>query len=112
MFNEPALNTFDHIVCNSRIADTPYRHVKTVDINVAPLSEVLGNFCPKDRKIDFLTVDVEGLDLEVLKSNDWETYRPSWVLVEQLNLADVERLNFEIHVYMKFFELCVVCKNI
>lgn len=101
MFNEPALNTFDFEVCNSRITDTPYQHIKTIDINVAPLSEVLANFCPKDRKIDFLTIDVEGLDLEVLKSNDWERYRPSWVLVEQLNLANVESLNFEIQVYMK-----------
>lgn len=101
MFNEPALNTFDPEVCNSRITDTPFQHIKTIDINVAPLSEVLAKYCPKDRKIDFLTVDVEGLDFEVLKSNDWETYRPSWVLVEQLNLANVESLNFEIHVYMK-----------
>ena len=32
--------------------------------------------------IDFLTVDVEGFDLDVLQSNDWQLYRPSVVLVE------------------------------
>jgi len=35
--------------------------------------------------IDFLTIDAEGLDLEVLESNDWEVYRPTMVLVEILN---------------------------
>ncbi|SFT40747.1 methyltransferase, FkbM family [Algoriphagus locisalis] len=32
--------------------------------------------------VDFLDVDVEGLDLEVLSSNDWELFRPKLVMVE------------------------------
>ena len=32
--------------------------------------------------VDFLDVDVEGLDLEVLNSNNWEAFRPSLVMVE------------------------------
>ena len=36
----------------------------------------------KDRKIDFLTVDAEGHDLEVLESLDFERYAPSLVAVE------------------------------
>ena len=39
----------------------------------------------EDNEIDFLSVDVEGLDLEVLKSNDWSKYRPKFVLAEVLN---------------------------
>lgn len=101
MFDEPALNTFDSEVLKSRIEDTPYKHIKTVNIDVAPLAEVLRQYAPKNRKIDFLTVDVEGFDLEVLKSNDWITYRPSWVLAEQLNIESIESLDFELHKYMK-----------
>ncbi len=33
-------------------------------------------------KIDFMDVDVEGLDLEVLSSNNWERLRPKIVMVE------------------------------
>lgn len=33
-------------------------------------------------KIDFLKIDVEGYEAEVLKSNDWETYRPTVLCVE------------------------------
>jgi len=32
--------------------------------------------------IDFLTVDTEGYDLEILKSNDWVKYRPKIICIE------------------------------
>lgn len=101
MFDEPALNTFDGDVLKSRISNTSYTHAKTIHIDVMPLADVLKQYIPDDLEIDFLSIDVEGLDLEVIKSNDWKKYRPSWVLVEQLNLKDIENLDFEIHHYMK-----------
>ena len=36
-------------------------------------------------QIDFMSVDVEGLDLEVFKSNNWNKFRPNVLLVELLN---------------------------
>ena len=46
------------------------------------------------RKIDFLNVDAEGLDLEVLKSNDWDMWRPKIIAVEIWGDAiDYEALN-------------------
>ena len=38
-----------------------------------------------------MSVDVEGVDLEGLKSNDWKRYRPKFLLVECIN--DVLLLN-------------------
>ena len=35
--------------------------------------------------IDFISIDVEGLDIEVLYSNDWDKYLPSIILIEELN---------------------------
>lgn len=35
-----------------------------------------------NRKIDFLNVDAEGFDLVVLKSNDWDIFRPKIIAVE------------------------------
>ena len=32
--------------------------------------------------VDFLSIDCEGVDMEVIKSNDWDLYRPSLVCVE------------------------------
>lgn len=36
----------------------------------------------RDKKIDILSVDVEWLDMAVLESNNWDRYRPTYVIVE------------------------------
>jgi FkbM family methyltransferase len=83
VFNVPALNTFDEALARARCNDV-WRVTQTLDVPIAPLSEILKQHLPKERTIDFLTVDVEGFDLNVLQSNDWKHYRPSVVLVETL----------------------------
>ncbi|MCW5198181.1 FkbM family methyltransferase [Desulfobulbus sp. F3] len=40
--------------------------------------------------IDFLSVDAEGVDLKVLKSNDWNKYRPYIVLAEDRHCNHVK----------------------
>ena len=47
-----------------------------------PLAQILDSYLPKGQEIDFLSVDVEGRDLDVLKSNDWSRYIPLCILVE------------------------------
>jgi FkbM family methyltransferase len=51
------------------------------EITVTTLAQVLSENLTDD-SIDFLSVDAEGNDLEVLKGNNWEKYRPNFVLVE------------------------------
>ena len=51
-------------------------------VPVVTLKELLDVYLPSGQKIDFLSVDAEGLDFEILKSNDWEKYRPDYVLAE------------------------------
>lgn len=51
-------------------------------VPVVTLKDLLDGYLPPGQKIDFLTVDAEGMDLEILKSNDWGTYRPEFVLAE------------------------------
>jgi hypothetical protein len=36
------------------------------------------------REIDFLKVDVEGAEADVLKSGDWKTFRPKAVVIEAI----------------------------
>jgi len=58
-------------------------HVKSkISIPTVPLAEILERHLPKGQVIDFLNVDVEGHDLEVLESNDWSRFRPRVVVVE------------------------------
>lgn len=73
------------------------REVKEINIiEVKPLKSIFDAEIPS-KQIDFLTIDVEGLDLLVLKGNDWDKYRPSIICVEshlQLN-EDLNSLTSE-----------------
>ena len=84
MFDEPAVNTFDAALASERLATTPYKKIGTVTVPTNTLAHFLETHCPPGRTIDFLSIDVEGLDLEVLESNDWNRFRPRVVVVECL----------------------------
>ena len=53
-----------------------------IQIPVLPLAEVLQRYVPVGQTIDFMNVDVEGHDFEVLESNDWRRFRPKYIVVE------------------------------
>ena len=44
-------------------------------------------YVPEGQRIDFFSVDVEGFDLDVHQSNDWQKYRTLVVLVERFGLS-------------------------
>lgn len=86
MFDEPALNTFDKDLATERI-NHGWQLLKEQNIITITLRELLKNNFDFDRKIDFMSIDVEGLDLEVLHSNDWQAFRPEYILIECLNFS-------------------------
>lgn len=99
-FDEPALNTFDSEIAQSRQGKT-HRLRSSCEISVERLDQLLTAHLPKNTPIDFLTIDVEGLDFAVLRSNDWERYRPGCVLVEALNSSLEEVMRGDIFRFMK-----------
>src|SRR6185312_9435381 len=50
------------------------------DVAVMPLAQVLAD--NQVASIQFMKIDVEGLEYEVLDSNDWSTYRPEVICIE------------------------------
>jgi FkbM family methyltransferase len=100
-FNEPALNTFDASVAQQRNTGQPYRVIKTVDVPIMPLSGVFEQHLLSGQEIDFMSVDVEGLDLQVLKSNNWDQYRPKYLLVEDVHFDPNEPQKSEVCLYLK-----------
>lgn len=81
-FVEPAFNTFDAAQAARVQQNSGVRLLREVTVPVEPLATVLERHVPEGRAIDLLTVDVEGLDYEVLASNDWDRFRPDFVLAE------------------------------
>jgi len=49
-------------------------------VEVDSLKNIFKN--QKVKAIDFLKIDVEGYEFEVLKSNDWDKYRPTVICIE------------------------------
>jgi len=84
MFNEPALNTFDETLAKEMDGFKNYRLKGKKNIQTLPLSEILDKYLKKNQAIEFISVDAEGLDLQVLSSNDWDIYRPKLVVAECL----------------------------
>ena len=81
VFNKPALSTFDAQIARDRaIGDR--KVIKEVQVEIAPAADIFARYLAPGQIIDFMTVDVEGLDAQVLKSNDWQQYRPMVVAVE------------------------------
>lgn len=102
IFNEATLSTFDPAVAKERDGVKHYRMMEVRPVKIRTLAQVLGGSFPAGMSIDFLSVDVEGFDLSVLRSNDWNRFRPAYVLAEDYTYGNVEEvLKSPIAVFLK-----------
>ena len=56
--------------------------LEVVKVPVITMKELLDKHLPVGQHIDFVSIDCEGLDLSILQSNDWDKYRPDYILIE------------------------------
>ena len=87
IFNDPALNGFSSDLSKEIDGHRDYKILSEIKLKTKTLKSVLDDYLPLDQKIDFLSVDVEGFDFQVLKSNDWATYKPKLILVEDKDFS-------------------------
>jgi len=101
IFNEPALNTFSEEEANRKNGAEGYYIIDKKELITQTLSSILENQMQGISDIDFLSIDVEGLDFQVLKSYDWTKTKPKMILIEALN-SDLEftHNNSEIKEYL------------
>lgn len=81
-FSYAGANTFDETFGETKASKEWNTLLSKEQLPCEPLKAVLEKYLPLNTDIDLLDVDVEGLDLEVLKSNDWQRFRPKVILVE------------------------------
>jgi FkbM family methyltransferase len=92
LFNEPALNTGEPALAKERDEQqSQYNVIGTTILKPRTLASILKEHLPPGRRIDLLNVDVEGLDLDVLRSNDWHRFRPTVILAELLSDTQATR---------------------
>ncbi|NMB57376.1 FkbM family methyltransferase [Candidatus Beckwithbacteria bacterium] len=110
IFNEPALNTFDHKKAEEYERKKDYFIEKIIKMKTQTLEKILDEYL-KNQKIDFLTIDVEGFDFKVLKSLNLKKYQPKIILIESSD-QDIEKaLNSSIAEYLKKFNYSFYLKT-
>ena len=80
-FNQPAINTFSGELAKKRDGYTSWKLLGKRKIKTHRLMDILDEYLPEGKRIDFMNIDVEGWDLQVLKSNDWIKYRPDVIII-------------------------------
>ena len=75
------LSTFNKIEALHCVKKEGAKIVSEKAVKVISLEELFSTKLP-DREIDFLSVDAEGYEYEILEGNNWNRYRPVVVVVE------------------------------
>jgi FkbM family methyltransferase len=109
MFEESSMNTF----CEEFVEkhNLKSKIIETKKIPVYSLKEILDNNLKEDDCLDFFDIDVEGLDLEVLKTNDWNKYRPKVIIIES-DISIKQDVKSEITKYLEVQNYILIGKSI
>lgn len=59
-----------------------WKYTQEEKLTTRTLTSILDENLPQDTEIDFMSVDVEGIDLEVLQGMNFEKYRPKLIIIE------------------------------
>ncbi len=112
IFNEPALNTFSESEAKKKDGLYNFKIIKEQKLITQPLSSILNKQMKKNQQIDFLTIDVEGLDYKVLKSVNLKEHKPTVILIETLesNLNDI--IKNEISLYLETYGYSIYAKSV
>lgn len=81
-----AFNLHDQVVSSSKI-------------QIISLKDVF-DFFKNGEKVSFLNIDCEGFELDILKSNDWEIFRPEYIVLESHNYIIDEDMVSEEYQYL------------
>jgi FkbM family methyltransferase len=109
MFDEHALNTFDFERKKFILEKSNYKLIEERKIPIRRLDELLSE--NKISAIDFMNIDVEWNEIEVLNSNDWGIFRPKVLLVEILDFKLETIHENPIHRFLQMNEYSFLCKT-
>lgn len=85
VFDKPGLNTFDAKM--AELAKKSSKHLNTLHLKTKTLEQCLDDFLPNNQIIDFMSIDVEGVDEIILRSNNWKKYSPKLIIFESFDLS-------------------------
>jgi hypothetical protein len=80
----------------------------SVPVQTLPLKEIFELYPIPEKGIDYLNIDAEGFDLDIILSNDFNLFRPKIISVEVSPINLIEDI-FDNIVYKKLVELKYSC---
>lgn len=113
IFEESALNSFNKKLSEDRIKKgwklIEKKVVKTVKIN-----DLLSKYLKLNQKIDFMNIDIEGMELDILKNFNWKDYAPDYLMIEELSIVDKDIIGFEnsdLYCLLKIHHYSIVART-
>ena len=105
--SKSALNTISKQNADFQKAEVSViKKIKTQTIN-----NIIDNSPYKDKKFDFLSVDVEGSELSILKNFNFIKYSPKVIVVEYLDLSlkklEIKNLNIDNIIKSDIYKLII-----
>ena len=102
VFQDQALNGFE----NDRLKNKDQSKSQNIVLQVIPLktaslNRILEQYLPEDQEIDFIDIDVEGGELNILEQFDFQRYRPKVILLEILNTKLEDVINTYLYKLLK-----------
>lgn len=79
VMDSPTLNTFSHHEME-RYVSMGHSLTNTLSVELKNINVILDNAGP----VDFMNLDIEGLDQTILEMIDWQKYRPTCICVETI----------------------------
>ncbi len=104
-----SMNTLDYDFIVKHKLENEVKEVKNIPVH--NLKDLLEQYVNPNDRLDFFDVDVEGYDLEVLKTNDWNKFRPKIVIIET-DVSMQEDINSPITQYLALQKYRILGKSI
>lgn len=82
IFDQGAYNTFSSDMARQVLEGGQVRLREKKTLRTTTLMRILERHVPKNTAIDLMSIDVEGLDETILRSNDWQRYKPRVLIYE------------------------------
>jgi FkbM family methyltransferase len=107
------MNGFDSVLSKERMSRGDEIQ-EIVKMDVFTINEILKKYLPENQEIDFITIDIEGLELQIIKTLDFEKYSPRFFLIEDYFVEEdfMEYKNTDLYLFLRKMGYIVIGKTI